>query len=166
MIYYTILASREAAVLAVQRLNGAQLLGRRIRIDLKGAGGPGPTKGKGKGKVVQTFAKPAERRQWVAAPSEDERRAVVDAMRARAVEHLARAEGKRAQEQRGGKSCIVGQKPLLCLCLLCSLLLVVVVVVVIVEVVVVVAAVVVVVAAVVVVVVAAAAAVVLRLLSL
>lgn len=82
---FVTMGSREEAVAASQGLNGAQLYGKRLRIDLKGA----PPAGKGV--APTTFAKTAERRCWVREPTDEERQAMTDEMRAKALQNRDRA---------------------------------------------------------------------------
>jgi len=83
---FVTMGSREEAELASQRLQGTHLRGRRLRLELKGT----PAKGKGKG-----VAAPLQRRRWIKPPTEQQRLAVVEAMRLRTVENRIRATGRK-----------------------------------------------------------------------
>eukprot|EP00927_Polykrikos_kofoidii_P042582 TRINITY_DN36594_c0_g1_i1.p1 TRINITY_DN36594_c0_g1~~TRINITY_DN36594_c0_g1_i1.p1 ORF type:complete len:1807 (-),score=407.54 TRINITY_DN36594_c0_g1_i1:19-4635(-) len=91
---FVAMSTRAEAQVAARRLNGAELHGKRVRLDLKGV--TVGSKGKGKGKVASgpvVFAKPAERNTWISTPTDEERRAMAETLRAEALRRTAR--GKR-----------------------------------------------------------------------
>mmetsp|Transcript_11266 Transcript_11266/g.35533 ORF Transcript_11266/g.35533 Transcript_11266/m.35533 type:complete len:1542 (-) Transcript_11266:15-4640(-) len=80
---FVIMRNRQEAEFASAHLMGAQLAGRRLRIDLKSM-----PLASYDGKCTNSNA---AKRQWIKTPSEQERKAHVEAMRVRASEHMHRS---------------------------------------------------------------------------
>lgn len=112
---FVTMGSRLDAELSSQQLNGAVLHGKRIRINLEARGG-GAFGAKGKGKGAAIFAKRAERRNWVRPPTEMERRATVEAMRAEATRRRERAANPAARPGPSRRTCVAAawRRPATC----------------------------------------------------